>query len=323
MGDKCIEREGQPLVSLILCIYNVERYIEKSVTSVLGQTYTNIEFIFIDDGSPDRSMDILSDVVARYPHLQSRIRIIRRENQGVSSARRLGISEARGSFILFSDPDDWCHPKLVELLVKKAVKEKADMVICNYWCVYSHYMTPRREKRFATKKEMLRALSTHHHLRGYVWNKLVRRDVYRQCIDFIPPTRHCEDLMLIIPALFLSGKVVYLRRRLCYYRRSNPGAVSKSDPRDRTLGVVLNTMELFMKWKPFHPSPVTGIEEDVLLSVAIQICRIDMPELLEKYPIIRETLLPVVPNLPSERYRDDLTFEDQRRVKQFFSYIAG
>ncbi len=305
-----------PLVSHILCIYNVERYIEKSIRSVLGQTYGNIEFILIDDGSTDHSIDIVRSVAAEFPHLQSRIRIIRTENRGLPAARRLGISEARGEYILFSDPDDFCARSQVEKLVAKAVKEDADMVICNLWNMYPHILVPRREKRYATKKEILRALSTHHHFRGYVWNKLVRREIYLKCIDFIPPASHCEDLVLTIPAVFFSRKIVQLRDRLYFYRKRNLSSISHTDKKTRTRGTVLNTMELFMKWRPCNPSPFTGIEESFLMVVASQIYRQGLTDQFDRYPVIMETLLPIAPDLPSRRYREDMSYKDQLLLKR-------
>ena len=112
-------------VSFILPVYNVEKYVRRAIDSLLAQTMPDFEAIFVDDGSPDRSADIISEAAAH----DSRLRLIRKENGGVASARNAGLDAARGKYIFFLDPDDWVEPDAAEQLADAADSEDADIVI--------------------------------------------------------------------------------------------------------------------------------------------------------------------------------------------------
>ena len=110
--------ESKPLVSVVLPIYNVEKYLPKCLDSVVGQSYENIEIICINDGSPDESEKIVAD----YMKNDSRIVLINQKNQGLSGARNTGIENAKGEYIMFLDSDDWIDPETVEVAVDEAQK---------------------------------------------------------------------------------------------------------------------------------------------------------------------------------------------------------
>lgn len=100
------------LISIVIPVYNVENFLERCITSVLNQTFENIEIILVNDGSTDNSLRICQ----QYEKIDSRIFIINQENQGLSAARNSGINQARGKYICFIDSDDWIHEKYLEIL---------------------------------------------------------------------------------------------------------------------------------------------------------------------------------------------------------------
>ena len=118
----------QPLISLIVPIYNVENYLWSCLDSIAKQTYSNIEILLVNDGSPDGSAAICQEFVAR----DSRFRYIEKENGGLSDARNAGIAEAKGEFISFVDSDDWIEPTYVEDLYRAALFNDAEVVVSNY-----------------------------------------------------------------------------------------------------------------------------------------------------------------------------------------------
>lgn len=120
------------LVSVILPVYNVEKYIREALDSVINQTYKNLEIILVDDGSPDSSGDICDEYAAK----DDRIRVIHKENGGVSSARNAGIEAARGDWIYFIDPDDWIEPDTLEAAVGMAAENGCDMCMFDFEMVY-------------------------------------------------------------------------------------------------------------------------------------------------------------------------------------------
>lgn len=108
----------EPLVSIIVPIYNVEKYIVKGVESLCNQNYNNIEIILVDDGSPDRSPELIDDLAQR----DKRIKAIHKTNGGVSSARNVGINHSNGDYIMFVDGDDWVDPSYVSFFVNMIVE---------------------------------------------------------------------------------------------------------------------------------------------------------------------------------------------------------
>lgn len=116
------------MVSIIVPVYNVEKYIEKCLTSLASQTYDSLEFILVSDGSKDGS-----DVICkRFAVADKRFRYFRKENEGVSAARNYGISRARGEYYLFVDSDDYIDSDMVEKMTAVMKKENADIVQCFY-----------------------------------------------------------------------------------------------------------------------------------------------------------------------------------------------
>ena len=115
-----------PVVSIVVPIYKVERYLGQCVESILAQTLREIEVILVDDGSPDGCPALCDAYAAR----DSRVRVIHQENQGAGASRNIGLASARGKYIIFLDSDDIYHPQMLERMVPRAEKYRADVVIC-------------------------------------------------------------------------------------------------------------------------------------------------------------------------------------------------
>lgn len=128
----------KPLVSVIIPVYNVEKYLPQCLDSVLAQTYTNIEVICVNDGSPDNSIAILR----KYESKDKRIRILEIDNHGLSYARNTGTADARGDYIMYLDSDDWIDHDTIEIAVKKAIQSDVDLVLWSYMKEYSRYSVP-------------------------------------------------------------------------------------------------------------------------------------------------------------------------------------
>ena len=124
----------EDLISVIVPIYNVEKYINRCIDSIIEQTYTNLEIILVDDGSTDNSGSICDE----YAKKDNRIKVIHKENGGVSSARNVGLDTAIGQYITFVDSDDYIEKKYCEILLKTLKKQKADCVACGYNRIYKN-----------------------------------------------------------------------------------------------------------------------------------------------------------------------------------------
>lgn len=122
------------LISVIVAVYNIEEYIARCIESIQKQSYQELEIILVDDGSTDTSGRICEE----YAAIDDRIKVIHRENGGLSAARNTGIEAACGEYIAFVDGDDWIEPSMYEVMAEQAQQYQADLVVCRYRCVYKN-----------------------------------------------------------------------------------------------------------------------------------------------------------------------------------------
>ena len=119
---------GKELISIIVPVYNAEKYLQKCLDSILEQTYQNLEIIIVNDGSTDNSGQICHE----YEQKDSRIIYMEKENGGVSDTRNTGLDRMTGSYVTFVDSDDWLEPNYVQFLYEKLIEHQADIVVGNY-----------------------------------------------------------------------------------------------------------------------------------------------------------------------------------------------
>ena len=172
--------QKKPLISVIVPVYNVEKYLPKCLDSLLAQTWQELEIIVVDDGSPDNSWDIMQE----YARRDSRIRPIRQKNGGLSAARNAGVEAARGEWIGFLDSDDYVAPEMYERLYRAAAEQGAQMAVCSFT-----YVTPDGKPiprtSPITKNEVLSGIQMMERLAGpqnwyYItaWNRLYQKKLF-------------------------------------------------------------------------------------------------------------------------------------------------
>ena len=195
------------LISVIVPVYNVEEYIDECIISILPQTYKNIEFILVDDGSTDRS-GILCD---GYKAKDKRVYVIHQENMGLAAARNTGIQQAKGEYLAFVDSDDFISPLMYDTLYNEITKEHADIAICNFSKFitgkYDIYANSIYSKVIYNRGEILDNLYTPLHVQTVVaWNKLYKRNMF-QTIRY-PIGKYHEDEWIVTDLMQNAGKVV-------------------------------------------------------------------------------------------------------------------
>lgn len=170
-----------PLISICVPIYNVGKYIERCARSLFGQTYQNIEYIFVDDSSPDDSVLILENIIQELNADTRRIKILHHiPNRGLAAARNTAIVNATGEFVIHVDSDDWIECNAVELLVKRQLETKADIVSCNGIAHHPNGVTKLLiEPRYNSLDEMVMQtiqLTLDH----VIWRRLIRKSLYTE-----------------------------------------------------------------------------------------------------------------------------------------------
>ena len=202
-------------VSIVVTVYNTEKYIEKCIDSLLRQTYENIEIILIDGGSTDRTTEICSKYADNY----EKIRLVKKENEGVSSARNRGIDEATGKYIVFVDGDDWIENKTVQTLVWLLEENKADMS----YIIKNGHMYSSGEVLIGNGQKMLLHILNTSSIE--IWGKLFKKDLFKN-IRF-PDGKQNEDLYILPEILLECKKVVAYHKGLYHYTLRDNGLMSK------------------------------------------------------------------------------------------------
>lgn len=215
------------MISILVPIYNVEKYIKQCIHSLFVQTYQDIEYIFIDDCSTDNSMAILRQYITKYPHKKSQIKIIKHEhNKGIAAARNTALDNAHGDFILFVDSDDWLEFNAIEKLVKKQSEEDADIVIFSAIHHFSDHNEIRTVRNINNPnilaQEILKRKAT-----VYLWNKFIRLSIFKDNdVRTIEGINMTEDFLITPRLAYFANKITTLNEPLYHYNRQNEASYS-------------------------------------------------------------------------------------------------
>ena len=199
------------LVSILVPVYRVENYIERCARSLFEQDYENLEIVFVDDCSPDGSMQVLDRVVNEYPERKRQVRIVRHQkNRGLAAARNTAVANASGSFLLHCDSDDWLDRKAVSRMVGKQVQTGADIVSGAARAVYKRCSLIIREPRYRNKEAwLLDMLNVNKPLYHVVWRRLIRTSLYHKChIVTREGINQGEDLQVMPKLMYYASRVV-------------------------------------------------------------------------------------------------------------------
>lgn len=208
------------LVSIIIPLYNVERYVEECCRAVFEQTYDNCEFVFVDDCGTDNSLKIVCSLIEEYSHLKDRMKILHHEcNKGIAAARRTGMENASGTYALYVDSDDVPRRDMVERLMLIAEANDADVVMCGY---SKEPNMCNVDKPHVWEEDHVRCMMGT--VGGdlpyvYLWNKLIKRDLFVQHQLYpSPKLRRSEDHYILSRLFFYAKKVMRTNEVLYFYR---------------------------------------------------------------------------------------------------------
>lgn len=209
-----------PKVSVIVPIYNVEKYIERCVRSLLSQTLDSIEYIFVDDCTPDNSIDILYKLLDYYPNRN--VKVIRHEyNKGLPAARNTGLKYAQGEYIAHCDSDDWVSESFYEKMYDKAKKSNADIVWSDFYMVFNDHK--EYNVMFEPQDEKIKLLQSYlSYGWNVVWNMIVKHSLYiDNHLKSYENYSFTEDYGLTARLVFFANRISWLPEALYFYNREN------------------------------------------------------------------------------------------------------
>lgn len=232
-------------VSVIVPMYNVEKYIKQCATSLFDQTYDNMEYIFVDDCSTDQTLAILKKTIDDYPARKGQIKILHNEiNKGVAATRNIGLTASTGNYIAWCDSDDWFDISTFAELCEISMKNGADVVIFDYYeekannaSLYINTLPPKTNKDFLMPflKKSLTSLCT----------MFVNKKLYdNNDIKFINGCDYCEDLNAGGKILYCANdKIIYINNAYYHYR-NNPNSITHCESKSQNISGLKNTIEL-------------------------------------------------------------------------------
>ena len=241
-----------PKVSVIIPVYNVEKYIERCARSLLEQSLKDIEYIFVDDCSPDNSITMLENLLKEYPERQPLVKILFHEpNRGLAYTRQEGVDAAKGEYIIHCDSDDWVEPEMYETMYNIAIKQNADIVCCNYFEEYNHWhKRVEYSYLYETPEILLASIPTT--LNSAVWNKLIRRTLYiANNIRWFEGINMQEDLGITLRLRVLSLKTIVVPYAFYHYNRQNLFSMAMK-PKLNYIEEQILCAKLLEQWMLFH-----------------------------------------------------------------------
>lgn len=216
-------------ITILIPVYNVEKYIEKCLCSLFGQTYDNIEYIFVDDCGIDKSMSILYSVLEKYPIRKEKVKVIRHDrNRGLAAARNTALMAASGDYVIHVDSDDYLELNAIEKAVKIAKEENSDMVIFDMNLVYTNVTIPSSANASTNRMEYL-----HRILRRdcavCVCGGLYRRSLYMDNeIRAVEGLNYGEDYVTKPRLVYYANRISYLPEALYNYVQYNVSSYTKN-----------------------------------------------------------------------------------------------
>ena len=305
------------LISIIIPVFNVKKYLDRCMLSVLNQTYTNLEIIIVDDGSTDGS-GALCDL---WSSKDNRIKVIHKENEGVAAARNDALAIAKGDYIGFADPDDWMDNTMFEVLLNVIKRFSADIVICGFEEVNLNNTRIKQVDytRCYTRDEALYELVRDEEIQNYVWNKLFRR----KCVPLqpFPKIKSISDLAGTYRFFQKAETVVHINRSLYHYIHREGSLVGKDGTMESSISYCL-AKQLQFDGLCNENVKIRGLAADRYIRVLEVLKRRPVPsdsvQAENCFQVIKSTIFPFyISHLTDFRAVKDFTTEKERDISLF------
>lgn len=280
-------------ISIIAPIYGVENYIVEFANSILSQSYPHIEFIFVNDGTKDRSIELFEALIAeKYEHLRPQIKIVHKANGGLPAARRTGLEHATGDYIYNVDSDDWLSEGSIAKIAAKIAESGADIVYFNYVKEYPTRSSVKKERAYGAGEQRLYVRNMYNHRSfGTLCNKCVRRALFTENDIAVPKYGYAEDCFVSTQIVGLAKSVAYLDEDIYHYRKGVATALTSQQRRKRKREYALNFIDLYQKYcdVPKEANPIACIFDDILIQAGWYsiFYRLD---LFKEYPWLAEAV---------------------------------
>ena len=214
-------------VSILIPVYKAEKYIAKCLRSVLNQSYENIEYVLVNDATPDKSMIIANQVIREFPNRESSCTFVNNEtNKGIAETRNILLEKATGDYIYFVDSDDFIEPNTISTFVNYATKENADIIRSEYFKFYNGKSYPIHRKINNTKDLIAHCLCNDYGMES-LWLLFIKRELFtRNLLQFSKGINGCEDILMTVKLFYYTNALVDIYKPFYHYRLDNTNSIT-------------------------------------------------------------------------------------------------
>lgn len=312
-----------PIVSIIVPVYNAQEYLKHCVDSILQQEYKDFELILVNDGSTDGSGSLCDQYAAHDP----RVRVFHKENTGVSDTRNLALDQAKGTYLQFLDSDDWITPDATKLLVRAATEHQCDLVIADFYRVIGEHLSHKGdidETDVLTREEFASHMMENpaDFYYGVLWNKLYKREIVeRYEIRMDKTISWCEDFIFNMEYFLHAESFYALQAPIYYYLKRKGSLVSQSINFSKTVQMKLTVFDYYNQfYKNIYDEKDYSKKRPQVYRFLIDAASDGMlpPSIL---PSVKKLGQERINSLPALLSGDGLVFDDYRRRKLMDRYL--
>ena len=291
---------NEELITIIIPIYKVEKYLKRCINSIINQTYKNLEIILVDDGSPDNCGKICDE----YEKKDKRIKVIHKENGGLSDARNIGINKARGNLISFVDSDDYIENDCIEILYRNMKNNDCDISICSYQSFYDEIKLKHEKEKIIilNNEEALENLLYQKNTTTSAWAKLYKADLFKN-IRY-PKGKICEDLDTTYKLFEKSKKIVISSLEKYYYFQREDSIINSKFSKKR-MDAIDYTKDILKLIRNKYPNILQSAYNRLFMEAIFIIIQIPKNEHKKEQhqlkQIIKELRLPVLKDKKSKK----------------------
>lgn len=239
--------ENMVSVSILMPVYKVDRYLERTLESVFAQTYPCLDYVFVEDCSPDHSYEVLCDTIGRYK-MQERCRVVRhQQNEGIAVSRADCLQHAKGEYVFFVDSDDWIVPDAVEQMVKATDNGRIDIVGCDFMKDHASGQTSYHSEHYAAscRENMMRCLN--YDIATVLWKLLIRRRLFDN-FTITPHVDIVEDYIMSVKLYRYAKSFAAVPQAFYHYVQYNQERVSFQSLRSVTMHIKgVREVEAFLR----------------------------------------------------------------------------
>jgi glycosyltransferase involved in cell wall biosynthesis len=230
-----------PKVSILVPVFKTSAFIEKCAVSLFNQTFDDIEYIFVNDATPDDSIEKLEKIISKFPNRNNQVTIIHHNtNRGLASARNTALNASKGDYISVVDSDDYIESEMIQILYNKIIEDNADVVVSNLIIEYEDKSAVFNDTIYDNSNDNFLSMILHKNTSSSLCNKLIKSNLYKRLDCRVPENlNYCEDWFVMTRVYYYAKKIAKTEQAFYHYSQHNSNSITKEINRMHFENVIL------------------------------------------------------------------------------------